>query len=138
MVIYLKLRLSLSIKLQGKDSSGVTLPYRWESENQVDRELDEVTVKGKEKEEQGRKKDNLYQNSPLKWCSVLVFPLSYLLKVKHCLICCKYKTHTGFKFPSLDPAQNSLQNGCDEDCYKTSLRKMFHLERKIFITTSDA
>lgn len=55
-VNYLKLRLSLSIKLQGKDSSGITLPYRWESENQADREADEVTAKGKEQEEERREK----------------------------------------------------------------------------------
>lgn len=82
-------------------------------------------VKEKEQEEEGRKKNiTSIRIPPLKWCCVLVFSFPYLSKVTHCLICCKYKTNTNFKFPSLDPAQNSLQNGCDEDCYETCKRSL--------------
>lgn len=54
--------------------------------------------------------------TPLKSVLSCFFPF-HISKVKHCLICCKYKTHTSCKFPGFDPAQNSLQKGCAKDSH---------------------
>lgn len=88
----------------------------------MDREIEEVTVKGKEQEEEGREKRKqvtFIRIPPLKWCCVLFSPFNTFLKANTVLFVINTKLIIVSNFQVLDPGQNSLQNGCDEDGFET-------------------